>query len=315
MKIFNGTLLLLFLAVSVQAQDLSLYRDAETMLYSGEVIWNGQYESLQPNPPLDIEHKPAGLTDQEFEDWVSKFDGPRSQTFQIRCIFKGDYLRFEVYSEAGDVLPVLCDRVITYNGVSVTFIDRDLKNVFREAWGKPYREHHFATMYPPPRACGYDVRQLMAMAKRVKDVNSDTPEISKFYGGSTEDAIRVVGTFPDSGSTTLTEFVPDANYVQVFSTIKYINPGFRDRVIINNENLTEYVDGIVFPNKTIVSRFSGGDLEDLSNSPQIDRMTLTVQEASFNGEHSDELFNPACPADYTDLLDMRWKRYLHLNSN
>ncbi|RJP19049.1 MAG: hypothetical protein C4527_27965 [Candidatus Omnitrophota bacterium] len=314
MKLLEIVLFIICCAIPVCGQVLGPFRDADIQLYSGDVLWTAEFESMQPVAPPSADKMLVGLSRDAFEAWVKKFDGPRKQTFQIRCLFQGDYLRFECYSEAGDICPVVCDRVIAYNGVAIAFMDRDLKNMYRESWPASFRENHFATFYTPPRACGYGVDDVMRLVRNIKGINGQTGTVSVTLDEKDKNKIVVVGTFP-AGTLTVAEFVADDQHGNIFSSIKFINPAFGERVIIEATELTAYEKETIFPRRTVVTRYSGGNLDDLSNSPIVDRMTLIVQKAEFNGPFSDELFNPACPNDYTDLLDLRLKKKFALESN
>lgn len=101
----------------------------------------------------------------------------------------------------------------------------------------------------------------------------------------------------------LAEFVPDPVYGQAFAQMRFIEPTYALRVVIENTGFREYQDGTVYPDKTVVTRHSGGDLNDLSKEPMIDQITLTVLEADFGGEYPDALFNPANPSDFFDAND------------
>ncbi|MBN2327181.1 MAG: hypothetical protein JXR73_08490 [Candidatus Omnitrophica bacterium] len=285
--------------------DLGVYRDADALLYSGEVSWEMVYEAFQPAPFLSIDKKPTGLSDQEFEEWLEKQKTHRRQTFQVYAVFQGDYLRFECLSDPGDALPIPCDRVVAFNGVSVTFLDNGIGNMFREPLSSSFFENHFSRFYIAPRSCGYNAPKIIQLARKVKDAYEKTPvEFSQM-----EDAggvLSVYGVYPDSGGRKLVELTPDEQYPQAFRSIKYINPEFNDRILIECSDFRMYADGTVFPDKAVVIHMLGGELDDLQNAKWVDRLTLTVKSARFNGVlYDDELFNPGCPPGFHDLMDAR----------
>lgn len=309
MKHFYLTIVFLVLANIVYAQSTNAYHDADALFYCGEVVWDMTFEANQPFTGLEAKHKPTGLSDDEFNAWKEKLKKTRQQTYSIRALFRGDKLRFECISDPGDVLPVECNRVIAFNGVSITFVDHILKNVIREAWDKPYRQSHFTDFYYPPRACGYGYSEVIKLIREVKDINQSSPTLETKVDENSQ-AITIEGQF-NSGKVALAELIPDFDYGQVFSTIKYIEPIQRNRIEIRNEQFTEYNAMIVFPKETVISRYHGGDLKDLSNATMIDRITLKTVYARFNHLESigDEAFNPIIPNNYTDLGDMRYNRF------
>lgn len=273
------------------------------MMYSGEILWQASFEALQPAHGITVDNKPPSLTKEEFQQWIDEVSkNTRSQEFTIRAIFKGDYLRFECKSEPGDVLPEPCDRIIAFNKVSVSFIDNTNKTILRESCSD-FQENHFGCFYPIPRLCGYGVKETLRLVKKVRDITDRQPEISSemLEDGS---KVSVMGLF-STGAAPLAEFSSDSKFGQVFSQIKFINPIFGNRNVVENSDMVEYTDGTVFPNRTVITRYLGGDLNDLSKSPMIDRMTLKVLNASFGIEYPDELFTPSKPEGYTDLLDFR----------
>lgn len=287
------------------AQDMELYRDADILLYSGEVTWNMDYEAFQPAPKLDADKKPVGLSDKEFEAWNVKQAGYRKQSFKVHVIFQGDNLRFECQSEAGDVSPTKLDQVVTYNGVSITFIDNVLANLYREPVAQPYLEHHMSKFYISPRTCGYAVNPILKMAREVKDGHEEkAADLKEYVDTQNGNAVVLDGIFAD-GSQKIAEFVPDEQFGQVMKSTKYICPAFKDRISIECSDFKSFSDGTVYPNKAVVSHYVGGLLNDLKNAYPVDRITLTLVDAKFNGKYDDEFFNPGCPEGYTDLKDLR----------
>jgi len=223
----------------------------------------------------------------------------------MHVVFQGDNLRFECQSAPGDVMPVKLDQVVTYNGVSITFIDNVLANMYREPVTQPFLMHHLSKFFISPRTCGYAVIPILKMARDVKDNHEvKAVDLKEYVDTQNGNAVILDGVFTD-GSQKIAEMIPDEKYGQVMKSIKYICPAFKDRVSIECSEFNTFSDGTLFPYKTVVSHHIGGVLNDLKSVPQVDRLTLTVLDAKFNGKYPDEYFNPGCPDGYTDMNDNR----------
>lgn len=294
------------IVLGANAFNLALYREADRLLYSGEVVWKMEYEAYQPIPPLKPENIPIGLTQAEYEAWKQKQQDFRKQSFQVHAYFQGDNLRFEYRSDAGDILPVKCDQTIAFNGACVTFIDNVLATLLRTPCDTSFRESHFSTFYIPPRACGYDGPHVLKMARHVKDRHGNEPEdLIQYEDTNDGNTIVLMGYFPESGQITLARLRPDSTFGQAFRSIQYIHPVFRHIVTIDCYDFKTYADGTVYPSKTMISNYLGDNIDNLNQAVMIDRITLTVVVAKLNQSIDDELFNPGCPAGYHNLQDTR----------
>lgn len=290
------------------AQDADLLQDADTLLYSGEVVWSMEFEAFQPAPPIPETHKPVGLSGEEFSAWIKKLAGYRKQTFTMRAVFKGDNLRFECQSAPGDVYPTKCDQIVTCNQISVAWINTMLATLFRQPLTDSFLKHQFSTFFISPRICGYNSSHILALAREVVDAHErKASEFHEEVDTAHGNAIILTGVYTD-GAQKIAELVPDAQFGQILKSIKYICPAFKTRISIVCSEMKTYSDGTVFPGKTVVSHYVGGQLDNLDKAIQVDRLTLTVLDAKFNGPYDDELFNPGCPQGYTDLQDIRWMR-------
>jgi hypothetical protein len=271
-------------------------------LYSGYVEWDVNYEVFVTHSEFDDRYRPFGLSDEEFEAWKEKLQQPRSQTFHIQAFFQSDFLRFDITSEPGDILPTPCDRTITFNGVSVTLIDHYQQIMFRESVKESFYDTHYAQFLIPPRACGFDIAGRLKNAEQVRSVDGYTPVLQSDEESS--DSVAIIGNYPD-GSTNLCRFESDSDYPQVLKKIKFINAKYADRVCIDNEDIQAHNDGIVFPRRSIVQHYAKGSLQEIDNDEPIDIITMDVVDAQFNDEYPEEFFNPVCPDGYKNLNDIR----------
>lgn len=303
----QSILLLAVLIATVQigtADILSPYRNADYQMYSGEVSWTVLTEIYMPFNFAESEKPMPGLTAEEYEAFKAKQKGYRSQEYTFTCIFQGSNLLFLSHSEPGDIHPIAFDREIAFNGVSVTFVDNALQCMFRKPVVKTYRETDHGVFYYPPRACGFDLGWIQAIAKRIENFNGHNAE-SITTAVKTDDQIVLEGTFPNDQTSKLAVLTPDTANPDLFADIKYVNPSGKEMVHIQNQDFQACEGDVVFPQKTIITRYLKGTLDDFNEDTLIDRLTFTVDQASFNNEYADELFNPALPQGYMDLDDVR----------
>lgn len=283
----------------VQAQQVELHKQADAGIASGEVTWTMLYEVFQPAAQAPQENKMPGVTEEKFQSWKSKQSGYRQQTFTVQATFQGTYLLFYCFSEAGDVLPMTCDRLIAFNGVSSTFIDNTLRIMARTPETKKYREGHYSVFFIAPRACGFDYLETFNLARQVKDNKGNIP-VPSVEDIVSEKKINIKGTYPENGTTVLAQLLSDEMYPQIFKEIKYISPIANERVKIRNSNMVKY-GSIHFPSRTVITRKLDGKVEEMTDDGLLDRITLTVQQASFNSQYPNEIFNPTLPEGYQDL--------------
>lgn len=302
-KIFILSLLLVPLVS--QAQQVELHKQADAQITSGEVTWTMLYEVFQPAAQIPQENKMPGVSEDKFQSWKTKQTGYRQQTFTVQATFQGEYLLFYSFSEAGDILPMTCDRLIAFNGVSSTFIDNTVKIMMRTAETKRYREGHYSVFYISPRACGFDYLETFNLVRKVKDNKNNLP-VPSVEDDVLEKKINIKGSYPENGTTILAQLFSDDTHPQVFKEAKFISPIANERVRIRNSNMVKY-DGIIFPSKTVITRKLDGKVEDMTDATEytglLDRITLTVQQAGFNKVYPNDIFNPALPEGYQDLTN------------
>lgn len=279
-------------------QDLSRLITEDQKLNSGEVIWNVGYEVFASSSDVPIEHKPEALSVEEFHAWNAKQKGYRSQNYEVSAKFKGNHVQFDCVYDRGDVNPVEGMQSVCYGGESIAVIDHLLQNMYREVFNKNFIESAHTSLLVSPRFCGYSVNEILKFTATIKGSAGLPLSVSTAAAGT--NSIRTKGIF-SNGEVTLAEFTPADPDSGFCSVIKFINPGNNERVVIENSEWVAYEDGTIFPSKTVITRYLGGDLENLANTPKIDRKTLTVEYAQFNQNVPDEVFNPTCPEGYTDL--------------